>query len=388
MFNLERFSRLPRRSPTLREPERLLFSSEGHAFEHLRFVGEGPHGEAVLLARRHPPRGRPTLVVVKALSVRGRRKARERLAEEVRLVSRLAHPGIARVFGHYEREEMSYTVAELVEGTSLATALCDAALLGRPLSEELGLVVCAEVAGALHYAHTLADERGQPLGIVHRDVCPSNIRVARGGQVKLTGFGVAWSNLPGREETTEDGEVLGDADYAPPERLRAGGARQHQGVSGDLFSLGLVLLELVTGQHLYYVEPLDRRVAHVRTVSERGPWAGWDGKPLSLEELRVRADCFGPRDVEYATRGLSEPLRAVLHKLLRREPSERHASGEELRAELLRCLKGRRWWGVGRRRVARELYQLRVEAVPLWRQAEALGTFRTVDAFENVDADE
>jgi len=387
MFSLERFSRRPRPSPALREPERLLFSSEGNAFEHVRFVSEGPHGEAVLLARRHPPRGRPELVVVKALSHRGRRKARERLVEEVRLVSRLAHPGIARVLGHYQREEMSYTVAELVEGTSLATALCDAALLGRNLSEELGLAVCAEVAGALHYAHTLADERGQPLGIVHRDVCPSNIRVSRGGQVKLTGFGVAWSNLPGREETTEDGEMLGDTDYAPPERLVAGGARHHQDASGDLFSLGLVLLELVTGQHLYYVEPLDRRVAHARTVTERGLLAEWDGEPLPLEELRVRADCYGSRDVEYATRGLSEPLRAILHKLLRREPAERHASGEELRAELLRCLKGRSWWGFGRRRVARELYQLRAEAVPLWRQAEAVGTFRTVDSIENVDPD-
>jgi len=148
--------------------ERLLFSSEGHHFEHLRFVGEGPHGEGVVLARRHPPRGRPELVVVKAP----------------------------------------------------------------------------------RYAHGLTDARGQPLGIVHRDVCPSNIRVSRGGQVKLTGFGVAWSNLPGREETTEDGAVLGDSDYAPPERLFAGGARRHHDARGELFSLGLVLLELVTGQHL------------------------------------------------------------------------------------------------------------------------------------------
>jgi serine/threonine-protein kinase len=375
-FSVERF------------PERLLFSSEGSHFEHLRFVGQGPHGEGVVLARRHPPRGRPELVVVKALRHQEPRKARERLEEEVRLASRLSHPCIARVFGHYQEGEMSYTVAEFVGGSSLGTALCDAALLGRPLSEELGVSVCAEVAGALHYAHTLADERGQPLGIVHRDVCPSNIRVSRGGRVKLTGFGVAWSNLPGREETTEDGAVLGDTDYAPPERLCAGGARHHHDARGDLFSLGLVLLELVTGQHLYYVERLDRRVAHANTVrTRRALWGEWDGDPLPLEELRVRADCFGPRDVEYAAQRLSPPLRAVLHKMLRREPTERHASGEELREELLRCLKGRRWW-FGRRRVARELYQLRTEAVPLWREAEAVGTFRTVDGMENVDADE
>ena len=386
MLNLERFSPRGRQRFARREPERLLFSHEGHHFEHLRFVGEGPHGEGVVLARRHPPRGRPELVVVKALRHQAPRKARERLAEEARLASRLSHPCIARVFGHCQQGEMSYTVAEFVEGTSLGTALCDAALLGRPLSEELGLAVCAEVAGALHYAHGLRDERGQPLGIVHRDVCPSNIRVARGGQVKLTGFGAAWSHLPGREETTENGELLGDTDYAPPERLGAGGARHHQDARGDLFSLGLVLLELVTGQHLYYVEPLDRRVAHARTVARRGLWAEWRGDPLPLEELRVRADCFGPRDVEYATRRLSEPLRALLHKLLRREPTERHASGEQLRAELLRCLEGRRWW-FGRWRVARELNQLRAEAVPLWRQAEAVGTFRTVDSIENVDQD-
>jgi serine/threonine protein kinase len=375
MSSLERFQR-----------ERFLFSSEGNDFERLRLVSEGPHGEALVLARRHPPRGRPELVVVKALSQRGPHKARERLAEEARLASRLAHPCIARVLGHYPREQMLYTVAELVEGTSLATALCDAALLGRSLSEELALFVCAEVAGALHYAHTLADERGRPLGIVHRDVCPSNLRVSHEGQVKLTGFGTAWSNLPGRQETTEDGEPLGDTDYAPPERLGAGGARPHQDARGDLFSLGLVLLELVTGQHLYYVERLDKRVSHARTALNRGGlWAEWNGDPLPLEELRVRADCFGPRDVEDATRGLSEPLRALLRKLLRREPSQRQASGGELRAELLQCLKGRGWEWLRRRRVARELNALRIEAVPLWRQAEAVGTFRTEDVIENVD---
>jgi len=160
--------------------ERLLFSSEGHHFEHLRFVGEGPHGEGMVLARRHPPRAAPC-------------------------PRSSASPSARRWPGR-----------------------------------------CA-------------------LGIVHRDVCPSNIRVSRGGQVKLTGFGVAWSSLPGREETTEDGEVLGDTDHAPPERLGAGGARHHHDAWGDLFCLGLVLLELVTGQHLSYGERLDRRVAHAST---------------------------------------------------------------------------------------------------------------------------
>jgi serine/threonine-protein kinase len=378
---------LSRRRPARHESEHHLFSSEGTHFERIRLVSEGPLGEAILLARRHPPQGRAELVVVKALDRRQPRKARERLAEEARLASRLSHPGIVRVFGHYQQGETGYTVSEFVEGTSLATALCDAALLARPLSEELGLYVCAEVAGALHYAHTLADERGQPLGLVHRDVCPANLRVSREGRVKLSGFGVAWSRLPGREETTEEAAPLGDADYAAPERLCAGGARLQHEARADLFSLGLVLLELVTGQHLYYVEPLDRRVAHVHTVKKRGTWGEWEGEPLGLEELALRADCYGPGDVEYALHGLSEPVKVVLRKLLRREPAERHATGAELEAELRRCLRARSWW-YGPWRAARELARLRAEAVPLWRGAEAVGTFRSVDAFENVDRDE
>ncbi|HYO55201.1 serine/threonine-protein kinase [Archangium sp.] len=369
MFNLERFTRMSRRPPARRVTGPILFSREGTDFERIQRVGEGPHGEAVLLARRHPPRGQPELVVVKTLGSHQPSKARQRLEEEAKLASRLSHPGIAQVLGHYQQGDTSYTVLELVAGASLATVLCDATLCGRPLSEELGLYVCAEVAGALHYAHTLADEHGQPLGIVHRNVCPSNIRLAHGGQVKLTSLGGAWSRLPGREETTEDGGPLGDADYAAPERLGGAGV----GTGANLFSLGLVLLEMVTGQHLYHVAPLERRVAHVRSLWEGASWRG-GGEPLPVEELELRADCFGPRDVEYAARGLSAPVKAILHGLLRREPSERYATGEELRADLRRCLKARSWW-YGPRRAARELARLRAEAAPLRRTADAVATF-------------
>jgi serine/threonine-protein kinase len=133
--------------PVRRKTRRILFSHEGTDYEHVQLVTEGPHGERVLLARRHPPEGPPELVVVKALSCRHPREALRRWRHEVWLASHLAHPGIARVLGHHPRASTAYTVSEFIEGRSLEKALAYAALRGQPLSEPLGLHVCAEVAG-------------------------------------------------------------------------------------------------------------------------------------------------------------------------------------------------------------------------------------------------
>ncbi|WP_324291349.1 protein kinase domain-containing protein [Corallococcus sp. bb12-1] len=113
-----------------------------------------------------------------------------------------------------------------------------------PFAEQGGTLV--EVAAALDCAHTRTDEAGLPLGIVNRDVNPGHIRLGPRGEVRMTDFGVALSRLTGRVATSfprPQGEVL----YVAPEALMGDAVDAR----ADLFSLGLTLLEFVTGRHLY-----------------------------------------------------------------------------------------------------------------------------------------
>ncbi len=144
-------------------------------------------------------------------------------------------------------------VIEYVECRSLETVLSVAALRQRPLSEPFACHVVSEVADALHHAHTRTDEAGRPLGIIHRDISPETIRVGTSGEVKLVDFGVASSLLPGREATTA-GVLRGDIAYASPERMRL----EKVDHRSDLFSLGLVLLELLTSRHLFDLEDVEQ----------------------------------------------------------------------------------------------------------------------------------
>jgi serine/threonine-protein kinase len=182
--------------------------------------------------------------------------------------------------------------------------------------------------------------------------------------VKLLNFNVAWSRLPAREPTPSSEAPRGDLVYAAPERLLPDGGHVPDARS-DLFSLGLVLLELLTGQHLYYLPALEKRLVHVLAGA---------GQASELEELGPRADSFRAEDVAQAVKPLAPAVQAVLRKLLRREVPERHATGEALQADLRRCLQSLRP-GYGAKQVARELARLEAEVAPLRYQAEAAGTF-------------
>ncbi|MFP2933361.1 protein kinase domain-containing protein, partial [Pyxidicoccus sp. 3LG] len=193
----------------------ILFTAGATSYELVRFlIPRGP-GE-MLLARRHYADTPGDLVVIKRLQDAGDALGRARLREEVKLLMRLSHPAIAQVFLVRVHEGSPHLVMEYVEGQSLETLTSFAALRRRPLSEAFAAYVGAEVADALHHAHTLEDGRGLPLGIVHRDVSPRTLRLDVHGRVKLSDFAMAWAKLPGRVGT-EAHVVRGDLAYASPE---------------------------------------------------------------------------------------------------------------------------------------------------------------------------
>jgi serine/threonine protein kinase len=202
-------------------------------------------------------------------------RMRARLREEAHLATYLQHPRIARTLGPYEVQGVLYIVSDRVEGTSINTLITYSQMREKLLSPAFCLYVGAEVAGALHYAHTCKDENGAPLGIVHRDLNPARIFLEPEGGVILTDFARARSLLPGRVASTLP-RPHGDVFYCSPEALLC----EETDPRSDLFSLGLVLLELATWRH-----PARSRAPALRTpgtgLTSRSTYRGRP-RPTSL----------------------------------------------------------------------------------------------------------
>ena len=307
-------------------------------------------GESTVLAweRRGVSRTRP--VIVRSLPPTSARapealaRMRARLSEEARLAMYLEDPRIARVLGRYEVQGALHVVSERVEGTSINTLINHSLQRKARLSPGFCLYVGAEVASALHHAHTRTDEHGAPLGIVHRDVNPARIYLGTEGEVVLTDFARARSWLPGRVETTLP-RPEGDVFYCSPEALLG----KETDPRSDLFSLGLVLLELATWSHLYStanarladleeaLTPATRKRILEATINA---WSGYEDMPEHAEDCILRAATFVPEDVEEMTRGLAPPLRSIVRKLIQRNPEERYQTAAELEADLRAGLGG------------------------------------------------
>ncbi|QSQ21197.1 serine/threonine protein kinase [Pyxidicoccus parkwayensis] len=325
------------------------FSAGAVELRFVRLLEERGNGEQVLLFERSLRHGLSGPVVVKRLRNPESFPKRERLREEVSLAFRLHHPAIAQVHHFRVIDGAPHVIMEHVDGPSLDALITVAVMRNHPLPRAFALYVAAEVADALHHAHTLSDpgEGGRPLGIIHRDVSPRNIRVERRtGQVKLTDFGAAYSKRVGREETPER-LLKGDLMYASPEYLL--GAPMD--ARSDLFSLGLVLLEALTNRHLFGFwlgqedPPAETAVPHAR--ADEAP-------DVPLEQMLSLMKRYTQEDVERAAATLPEGLQALVRRALQREPSLRHASAEELGSELRAQLHALRP-GYGRREAADDM---------------------------------
>ncbi|WP_338865867.1 serine/threonine-protein kinase [Myxococcus stipitatus] len=343
----------------------ILFTAGATSYELIQYLGVRGSGE-LLIARRHYADTPGDLVLIKRLQDVGDELGRARLREEVKLLMRLSHPAIAQVFLVRVHDGLPHLVMEYVDGQSLETLVSYAALRRRPLSEAFAAYVGAEVADALHHAHTLEDDRGRPLGLVHRDVSPRALRLDSRGHVKLSDFALAWARLPGRV-ATEAHVVRGDLAYCSPEAL----LRRPLDGRSDLFSLGVVLLELLTGLHLLDLEPVERAALASGPLPESELLVAESPSWLSAPMMAARMACFSPRHVEQVTASLSSSLRAILSRLLQREPEERFQTALELRDALRAVLVGR-GYGYGPPEAAREAAQVRQEARSRRRAADVL----------------
>lgn len=311
------------------------FILDGTRYEAIREVECRGNGEVLLLAQRHLQSGPAGHVAIRSLRSPSEFMNRQRLVDQVRLAFLLHHPAIAQVHHLKIHQGAPHVIMEYVDGPSLDTVLNLVAMLERPVSPSFALYVASEVADALHHAHTLRDDRGTPLGIIHRDVSPRNICLDTHGAVKLTHFGAAYSLIVGREETPHL-LLKGDVAYSSPEYLR----REHLAPSSDVFSLGLVLVELLTGRHLFNVE--DAREARTLFLrpGEQMPMPE-ESPSLPFALMRNLIERYGPEDLEKAVKGLPETVKAIIHKALRKAPAERYSTAAEMRDALLGALAQR-----------------------------------------------
>jgi serine/threonine protein kinase len=348
----------------------ILFSDkEGVSYEFREDLGEAHHGLSLFLARRRSPEGHPRgKVLLKAVGIprggaqEGLRfvKARAKLEEQVRLATYLKHPGILRVHGLHKAEAAWYVITDHPMGQDLDDLTGIATELGRWFSPFFTLYVGAAVASALAHAHTATDEKGSPLGIVHRAIDLAHVFVDWEAQVQVSDFGLALSHLPGRVVSTIR-HPQGDSYFASPEMLL--GSRVD--ARSDLFALGLVLLEMSTGKNLLDapdgVSPKVRgtvskkQLARVKRALKRASLAGCEP---AIEQTIWRAATYTPEDVEAVTAGLPDTLRVPLRKLLQRSPHARYQTAAELETDL------RRWLGAsfGKADAAAELKELKREA--------------------------
>ncbi len=211
-----------------------------------------------------------------------------RFLHEAKAAGNLHHPGIVTVFDVGEESDLPYMAMEYIEGRSLSKLVEEK----KVLPVEQALEIARQVAAALAYAHRQ--------GVVHRDVKPDNILLHSDGRVLITDFGVARLQA---SDLTRTGEVLGTPHFMSPEQVLG------EAVDGrsDLFSLGVVLYLMVTGERPFQGDTISSicyQIVH--------------------EEPRPRP----------ATDGLRPEVAAILKRLLAKNPDERFATGDELAAAL------------------------------------------------------
>jgi serine/threonine-protein kinase len=234
----------------------------------------------------------------------------QQFVREASVGATLDHPNIVQTFDLGEWDGMLYMVLEYVQGKDLAAVIHRARRARRVLGPELVAFFCIDLCKALECSHGNVDEKGEPKPIIHRDISPQNILLSREGHIKLADFGMA--RALGTARLTRQGMVKGKLSYMSPEQSRG----HDVDARSDLFSLGVVMWETLTGRRLFLAND-----------------------PIST--LRSVRACAVPALTEVAPHIPAE-FAAIVHRLLQPEPAARFQDATELRRALQSYLRGAR----------------------------------------------
>ncbi len=266
-------------------------------------LGSGGMGEVY---RAQDPRlGRDVAIKVLPEARSGDSDSLRRFASEARAASALQHPGILTVFDVGTQDGMPYVVSELLEGVTLRQRLGEG-----PLPQDVAIDLAGQVAAALAAAH-----EG---GVVHRDLKPENLFITRGGRVKILDFGLAKVRGPAAGDPALDtptfsqtapGVVMGTVGYMSPEQVRGAASDARS----DVFSFGAVLYEMLAGRRAF-----------------RGDTAVEAMAAILREE---------PRPLSSDSDGVPQGLAQIVSRCLRKDPTDRFATGQELATALTAASK-------------------------------------------------
>ncbi|MBK7857033.1 MAG: protein kinase [Archangiaceae bacterium] len=272
-------------------------------YETVSRIAAGGMGE-VFVARRHGTSAFEKKVALKVLlpHLAHDREFVERFFDEARLVARMNHPNIVQIFDVGETDGRPWLAMALVEAVSLSRLQLEAAAAKEQLPLPVVRLLATGLLEGLAYAHALKGPKGEPLGVVHRDITPSNLLVSSDGAVLLTDFGIAKATL--NMHRTQPGRLRGKLAYLAPEMLTAEPVDQR----ADLFSAGVTLYQLLTG-----VSPFL--------------------KPSDTETMDAVKRAQPPR-VESLRPDVGPLMAAALHRALSRAAADRFASAREMREAL------------------------------------------------------
>ncbi len=299
------------------------------AYELLEKIGSGGMGEIYRARALDGPMANRIVAVKRVLRHFTMNEERVHMfIDEARILSSLDHPNIVKVHEFIQVDSEHWLILEYVPGHSLSEVLLRNKRIHRLFSVPLIAYIGQELSAALHYAHHKTDESGRRLSIVHRDVSPDNILVSYQGLVKISDFGIAKAER--RSCMTRDGVLKGKMGYIAPEQAWGQSADRRS----DIFSLGAVLFELLSGHKLF---------------KRDADWTVMVDRVRSFEGLEF-LDCPD---------WIPAPFWRVMVRALHPSPDRRFQEAAEFEAALS-GLRGELGWDAG----ARELSLLMGELFP------------------------
>jgi serine/threonine protein kinase len=271
-----------------------------------RYLTEGGMG-AIYIGKKLGPGGFEKEVVLKQLlpEYTSRPEFRDLFFREAKISATLDHANIVHTFDLVESDESLFIVMEYVRGVDLRTIVRRARLRRRELAPAAAIHVVLDVLAGLGYAHARRDPNGASLGIIHRDVSPSNILCSAEGEVKLSDFGIAKAST----HSSVFYRVRGKVGYMSPEQAR----NEPVDHRSDLYSLGVCLYEALTGERLFVGDlstPPDVIYGQpILPPSKKRP-----GLPTAVDDVIAKALAPKPDDRYQDATAFTEALRQAAHR--------------------------------------------------------------------------
>jgi TonB family protein len=277
-------------------------------YELLQKIGAGGMAE-VFKARMSGEQGFEKIVAIKRIVPHMATNSDfvTMFVDEAKLAAQLNHNNITHIYDLGKVDAWHYIAMEYVEGKDLRTLLKLAKERRFPLPAELALFIASKIANALDYAHRRPAPDGSELNLVHRDVSPQNILISDEGDIKLCDFGIA--KAAGKVSTTMSGALKGKLQYMSPEQ--AWGKRLDR--RSDIYSLGSVLFEMLTGAPLFEGETDMSVLESVREGEVAMPSSRGAEVPRRVDQIVLKALAKNPQERYQNASEFEKDLHAVLY---------------------------------------------------------------------------